>query len=72
MSPFTVSGEREGNALAITLQRQSTGIKNVVSTDALGTLAGNPAELVARLPGVAGEAVGGDIRYVRIRGWIIG
>ena len=63
-----VSGEREGNALAITLQRQSTGVKNVVSADAFGALAGNPADLVMRLPGVVGDSVGGDIRYVSIRG----
>ncbi|MBI4625506.1 MAG: hypothetical protein HY736_20075 [Verrucomicrobia bacterium] len=30
----------------------------------MGALAGNPADLVARLPGVVGDSVGGDIRYV--------
>jgi TonB-dependent receptor len=39
-----------------------------VAADAFGGLAGNPAELVARLPGIEGESVGGDIRYIRVRG----
>jgi TonB-dependent receptor len=68
LSKFVVSGDREGNAQAITLQRMSDGIKSIVSADAFGGLAGNPAELVARLPGIEGESVGGDIRYIRVRG----
>ena len=68
LGQFVVAGEREGNAQAITLQRQSNGIKNVVSTDAFGDLAGNPAELLVRLPGIEGETQDGDVRVVRIRG----
>ena len=68
MSSFVVESEREGNAKAITLQRQSDGVKNVVSADAFGGLAGNPADLALRLPGVEGESLGGDMRYLRIRG----
>lgn len=68
MSKFVVGSEREGNAKAITLQRLSEGVKNVVSTDAFGGLAGNPADLAMRIPGVEGESVGGDMRYLRIRG----
>ncbi len=68
MGQFVVAGEREGNAQAITLQRLSSGIKSVVSTDAFGDLAGNPAELLVRLPGVEGETQDGDVRVVRIRG----
>lgn len=68
LSKFVVSGEREGNAQAITLQRFSTGVKSIVSADAFGGLAGNPADLAIRLPGVEGESVGGDFRYIRIRG----
>jgi iron complex outermembrane recepter protein len=68
MSQFVVAGEREGQAQAITLQRNSDGIKSIVSADVFGGLAGNPAELVARLPGIEGESVGGDVRYIRIRG----
>jgi iron complex outermembrane receptor protein len=68
MSSFVVSSEREGNAKAITLQRQSDGVKSIVSADAFGGLAGNPADLAMRLPGIEGESVGGDVRYLRIRG----
>ena len=68
LNKFVVSGEREGNAQAITLQRLSTGVKSIVSADAFGGLAGYPADLAVRLPGVEGEAVGGDFRYIRIRG----
>ncbi len=68
MSSFVVASEREGNAKAITLQRQSDGVKSIVSADAFGGLAGNPADLAMRLPGIEGESVGGDVRYLRIRG----
>jgi len=68
MGQFVVAGEREGNAQAVTLQRLSPGVRSIVSADAFGDLAGNPADLLVRLPGVEGEAVDGDIRYVRIRG----
>ncbi len=68
MSKFVVASEREGNAQAVTLQRLSSGVKNIVSSDAFGGLAGNPADLAVRLPGVEGESVGGDFRYIRIRG----
>lgn len=68
MDQFVVAGEREGNAQAVTLQRLSSGVKNIVSTDAFGNLAQNPADLLVRLPGIEGDAVDGTIRYVRIRG----
>ncbi|MEY4940214.1 MAG: hypothetical protein RIQ93_1949, partial [Verrucomicrobiota bacterium] len=68
MNKFVVASEREGNAQAITLQRLSGGVKSIVSADAFGGLAGNPADLAMRLPGVEGESVGGDYRYLRIRG----
>lgn len=68
LSKFVVSGEREGNALAITLQRNSSGVKSVVSTDAFGSLDGNPADLLIHLPGVSGTPQDGDFRFVQIRG----
>ncbi len=68
LDKFVVASEREGNAKAITLQRLSEGVKSIVSADAFGGLAGNPADLAMRLPGVEGESVGGDMRYLRIRG----
>src|SRR3954469_24573240 len=68
LSKFVVAGEREGNALAVTLQRQAANVKNVVSSDAFGSLAGNPAELLERITGVVVERVGGDARFISIRG----
>jgi len=67
MDAFTVASEREGNALAITLQRQAPNVKDVVSADAFGNMAGNPAELLGRLPGVVADS-GLEGRYVTIRG----
>lgn len=68
LDKFVVAGEREGNAQAITIQRQSTGIKSVVSTDAFGSLGSNPADLLHRLPGVAGVSDGIGLRYIQVRG----
>ncbi|MBI4624314.1 MAG: TonB-dependent receptor, partial [Verrucomicrobia bacterium] len=68
LAPFTVSGEREGNALANTLQRLAPNVKNIVSADAFGNMAGNPAELLTRLPGVVGDATGIETRYLTVRG----
>lgn len=68
LEEFSVSGVREGNALAITLQRQAPNIKNVAATDAFGAPAANPGELLQRLPGVAADAVGAEIRQISVRG----
>jgi iron complex outermembrane receptor protein len=68
LNRFVVAGEREGNALAVTLQRQAPNVKNVISADAFGSLAGNPAELLERVTGVVVERVGGDARFISIRG----
>ncbi len=68
LEKFVVAGEREGNARAVTMQRQAPNVKNVVSADAFGSLSGNPSELLERLPGVVVERVGGDPRYVSLRG----
>jgi outer membrane receptor protein involved in Fe transport len=68
MGEFVVSGEREGNALAVTRQRQAPNVKNVVSADAFGSLSGNPSEALERITGVVVERVGGDPRFISIRG----
>src|SRR5262245_45715326 len=68
MGALVVSGEREGQAQAITLQKISDGVKNVISTDAFGNVKGNPADLLVRLPAVEGIYCSDQIRYVRIRG----
>lgn len=64
-----VKGEREGNALAIQLQRQAPNLKTVVSIDAYGNPSANPAELLQRLAGIAAETITGDqIRSISVRG----
>lgn len=69
LAPFTVTGEREGNALAIQLQRQAPNLKTVASIDAFGNPAANPAELLQRLSGIAAETITGDqIRSISVRG----
>ena len=68
LSTFVVATEREGNALAHTQQRHAPNVKNIVSSDAFGALSGNPAELLERLTGVVVDRVGGDARFISIRG----
>jgi TonB-dependent receptor len=67
---FVVTGEREGNAAAITRQRNADSVKHVVSMDAFGNLANdNAGELLMRLPGLAGvHDLDGNIAEVNIRG----
>ncbi|HEY1107114.1 MAG TPA: TonB-dependent receptor, partial [Opitutaceae bacterium] len=56
LQTFTVASEREGNAAAITAQRNATNLKNVVAIDAYGNLPNmNASELAILLPGVAGN-----------------
>jgi TonB-dependent receptor len=69
LEPFTVTGEREGNALAIQLQRLAPNLKTVASIDAYGNPSANPAELLQRLSGIAAETITGDqIRSISVRG----
>jgi hypothetical protein len=70
LNPYTVVGEREGNAASITRQRTAPNIKNVIALDAMGILPNdNLGELLTRLPGVAGEVDdSGEILGVQIRG----
>jgi iron complex outermembrane receptor protein len=70
LEQFKVTGEREGNAAAITAQRNATNVKNVVAIDAYGNLPNmNASELAVLLPGVAGELSDeGNIVGFTIRG----
>lgn len=69
MEAFTVSGEREGSALAITRQQQAETTRNVVAHDSFGNVAsGNVAEILQQIPGVAAMYNGADIQSVQIRG----
>lgn len=69
MDRFTVAGIREGQALAITQQRNAPNVKNVASTDAFGNIAdGNAAEALRLLPGVSAINDENESRFVMVRG----
>jgi TonB-dependent receptor len=64
LEAFKVTGEREGDAAALTLQRNAENVKNVVSMDSFGNLPNMSAgEVVARLPGVAGSPTDEGLSY---------
>lgn len=53
MDAFTVSAEREGDALAVTEQRNADNIKNVAAIDSWGNMPNmSVGELAMRLPGM--------------------
>jgi len=56
LDAFTVAGEREGGAAAITAQRNAANVKNVLAMDSYGNLPNMSAsELAIMLPGVTGN-----------------
>jgi TonB-dependent receptor len=70
LAEFKVTGEREGDAAALTAQRNAANVKNVVAMDSFGNLPNMSAgELAMRLPGSAGELDDeGNVTGVTIRG----
>lgn len=70
LDKFSVVGEREGNAAALTAQRNAASVKSVVALDAYGNLSNSEAgELLIRLPGIAGSLNGeGVVSEVMVRG----
>ncbi len=68
LEAFSVSGVREGSALAIQNQRQSENPKWVAATDTFGNPAANPGELIQRLPGISTDVVGSEVRTLYVRG----
>ncbi|MBM4012110.1 MAG: hypothetical protein FJ286_12150, partial [Planctomycetes bacterium] len=69
LDAFVVPGEREGNALAITQQRNAPNVKNVMSSDAFGNVADdNIGNFLVRMPSVTGQFAEGQVTYIRIRG----
>lgn len=61
---FRVTGEREGDAAAITAQRISDNLKNVVAMDSFGNLPNmSVGEVVMRLPGIAGNPTEEGLHY---------
>ena len=56
MGAFSVTADRNADALAVTDQRNAPNVKNVVDVQAYGMLNNdNPAELLQLLPGVSGS-----------------
>jgi TonB-dependent receptor len=70
LDAFTVSGEREGMAAALTARRNADNVKNVVAMDEFGNLPNlNGTELAVRLPGVTFANPGDEvIESVSVRG----
>jgi len=69
MDKFTVAGVREGQAMAITMQRNAPNVKNVAHANAFGNIAdGNAAEALRLLPGVAAVNDENESRYLMVRG----
>ncbi len=64
LEAFTVTGEREGDSLAITAQRNAPNVKNIVAMDSFGNLPNMSAgEVVMRLPGIAGNPTDEGLAY---------
>ncbi len=70
MDQFKVVGEREGDALAITTQRNAENLKNIAATDSFGNLPNmNAGEVAIRLPGIYGDIdAGGNLSGFNVRG----
>lgn len=70
LGQFVVTGEREGNAAAITRQRNAASLTNVASLDAFGHLNNDdPGDLLIRLPGISGFTdLDGNVSNVAVRG----
>lgn len=65
----TVTGIRRGIESSVSVKRNADGIMEVISSEDLGKLPEvSIAESLARLPGLAGQAVGGRIKEIQIRG----
>lgn len=69
MEAFSVSGEREGNAVSLTKQRNADNVVNIVSMDTYGNVAdGNIGNFMQRLPGIGAIIENGDIIGFGVRG----
>jgi TonB-dependent receptor len=69
LDTFVVAGEREGNAAAITSQRNADNVKTVMASDAFGNVADlNIGNFLMRMPGVTKSEAEGDVVGIMIRG----
>ncbi len=67
MEEFKVTGEREGDAAAITAQRNALNVKNVIASDVFGNLPNlSASEVVMRMPGVAVNTNAGGVNATLI------
>jgi TonB-dependent receptor len=66
---ITIVGNRQGQVRALSIQKNSPNIKNVVSADLIGRFPDpNVAEALQRIPGISIQRDQGEGRYVQIRG----
>jgi iron complex outermembrane recepter protein len=69
LDKFVVAGEREGQAAAITAQRNADNVKTVMASDAFGNVADlNIGNFLMRMPGVTKSEAEGDVVGIMIRG----
>jgi TonB-dependent receptor len=66
---ITVTGNRQGQAQALSRQKNADNIKNVVAADLIGRFPDpNVADALQRVPAVSVQRDQGESRYVQIRG----
>lgn len=69
LDAFTVAGEREGSAAAITSQRNASNIKSALATDAFGHIVdGNIGEMLKRVSGISTNLNEGEVDQIFVRG----
>src|SRR5439155_19093975 len=70
LDKFTVASEREGNALAVTSQRNAPNVKNSIAMDAFGNMPNmGVGETIMRMPGtVPVYDPEGNVGSVSVRG----
>ncbi|MCM2273921.1 MAG: TonB-dependent receptor [Candidatus Didemnitutus sp.] len=69
LEQFTVVGVREGEAAAVTAQKNAPNVVNIVAMDAYGSVAdGNIGNFLQRLPGIDQSKSNGDVQGFGVRG----
>lgn len=68
LDTFSVHGLREATAQALQEQRALPNVAEITSTDAFGIPSANPGMLMMRMPEVAVDIVGANVRTIYLRG----
>lgn len=69
MDGITVRGVREGQARALSEQKEAMNIKNVIDSELIATFPDpNVGESLKRIPGINIQSDQGEARYIQIRG----